>query len=602
MNKTIDINVPVLARVEGEGALDLRIEDGRITDLKLRIFEPPRYFEKFLEGRSYMDVLDTVARICGICPVAYQMSAAQAIEAVFRVQETPWVQSMRKLMYCGEWLQSHSLHIHMLAAPDFLGVNSVIEMAVDNLEAVQRGLRLQALGNDLIALLGARSVHPVGMCVGGFFSAPGQADVDAMKNRLQDAMADAEGVLQWVSGFNLPDDTQDFISVSLRHAQDYPMNGGRIVSDSGLDIAIEDYEQYFAEQHISHSTALHSLLEGRPYLVGPLARLNLNQDRLPPTVKSALQRCGVSFPSKNMFHSIIARAIEILYAVHAAHELLQDYKPAAQPAIQVNTSPGTGFGCTEAPRGLLWHRYELDQNGTVQRARIVPPTSQNQARMEQDLSQSLYNYGLENKTDKLRLHAEKVIRNYDPCISCATHFLKLSVDRGENPDDETVAAQPACIQTKAASARNTKDTVRIIGVGSPVGGDVLGWQVVQRLRNDTGFASRPGLQIVYLDRPGLQLLDAMQGAAAVILVDAVSGTAAQGSVVETGKDALLEQESRLSTHHLGVAEALQLAHALNRLPEKLLLVGLETGGDAHWLASEYELEELTRVIQNRAGD
>jgi len=338
--KTININVPVLARVEGEGALDLRIEDGSITDLKLRIFEPPRYFEKFLEGRSYQDVLDTVARICGICPVAYQMTAVQALESVFFIsqestQVTPWTRNMRRVMYCGEWLQSHSLHIHMLAAPDFLGVNSIIEMARDNDEAVRRGLRLQTLGNDLIALFGARSVHPVGVCVGGFSRAPEPAAVSAMVQRLAAAKQDAEAVVRWVASLDLPHDEQDFTSVSLRHSHDYPMDAGRIVSDRGLDIAINEFEEFFTEHHIPHSTALHCLLQGEPYLLGPLARLNLNLDRLPAESRALLDETGIVFPSRNMFHSIVARAVEMHVVVCDAWRLLQDYQRPDQAAVDV---------------------------------------------------------------------------------------------------------------------------------------------------------------------------------------------------------------------------------------------------------------------------
>ncbi|MGD9708392.1 MAG: nickel-dependent hydrogenase large subunit, partial [Halothiobacillaceae bacterium] len=181
--RTVSIHVPALTRVEGEGALRLRIEQGRIETLALNIFEPPRYFEKFLEGRRYTEVLDIVARICGICPVAYQMSAASALEDAFGLDPGPWVQAMRRVFYCGEWIQSHALHIHLLAAPDFLGYGSAVAMAADHPEVVRRGLSLQGLGNDLIRLFGGRSVHPVGACVGGFHHAPSVAEVESMLAR-----------------------------------------------------------------------------------------------------------------------------------------------------------------------------------------------------------------------------------------------------------------------------------------------------------------------------------------------------------------------------------------------------------------------------------
>jgi coenzyme F420-reducing hydrogenase alpha subunit len=427
--RSVSIHVPAMTRVEGEGSLRLQIENGKIEQLTLDIFEPPRYFEKFLEGRRYHEVIDTVARICGICPIAYQMSAAQALENVFGLQPGQWVRDMRRVFYCGEWLQSHALHVHLLAAPDFLGFDSVVGMAEQHPDAVRRGLRLQGLGNDLIRLLGGRSVHPVGACVGGFFKAPAQSEVDGMLERLRAALPEAEELVSWAAALPMPVDQQGFINVSLRHETDYPLAEGRIVSDQGLDIAVEQCEDHFIEEHRAQSTALFSSLHGEPYLVGPLARLNLNLDRLPASSLALLEQSKIPFPSNNMFYSLFARALEIHIAIVEAIRLLEDYRPPSSPHVEVEIKAGIGFGATEAPRGLLWHRYEVDEQGVIRSARIVPPTSQNQARIEADLHRSLMNFGLAQADDALRLRAETVIRNYDPCISCATHFLKIAVDR-----------------------------------------------------------------------------------------------------------------------------------------------------------------------------
>ncbi|MCB1789574.1 MAG: Ni/Fe hydrogenase subunit alpha [Gammaproteobacteria bacterium] len=427
--RNVRIHVPALTRVEGEGSLRLHIAQGEIEELALDIFEPPRYFEKFLEGRDHAEVIDTVARICGICPVAYQMSAAQALEHAFGIDPGPWARAMRRVFYCGEWLQSHALHIHLLAAPDFLGFDSVVGMAEQYPDEVRRGLRLQGLGNTLIRLLGARSVHPVGACVGGFHRAPTPAEVDEMLAALRAGLEDAVALLRWAASLDVPDDHQTFTSVSLRHATDYPLAEGRIVSDRGLDIDCGDYERHFREEHRPQSTALFALLDDEPYLVGPLARLNLNFDRLPETTRRLVDATGVRFPSDNMFHSLLARAIEIHIAVVEAIRLLERYQAPDSPQVAVSPRAGVGIGATEAPRGLLWHRYAFDGNGIVRSARIVPPTSQNQARIEVDLRRSLLALGLDRDDADLRLRAETVIRNYDPCISCATHFLSLSVER-----------------------------------------------------------------------------------------------------------------------------------------------------------------------------
>ena len=432
MNKprTRTIKVDALARVEGEGALEVLIEAGQIVDLKLRIYEPPRLFEKLLEGREYSEVPDIVARICGICPVAYQMSAVQAIESVLGMDPGPWVRAMRRVFYCGEWIESHSLHIHLLAAPDFLGFNSITEMAKVYPNEVRRGLRLQALGNDLIALFGARSVHPVGAKVGGFHHAPAAAQVAALCGKLRAALPEAAQLVRWTASLKLPDEVQDFASVALRHPAEYPMNEGRIVSDQGLNIGIDAFDRHFREHQVPHSTALHCLMDGKPYLVGSLARVNLNRDRFPEEVKTVLAETGILWPSGNMFHSIVARAAEIYYALWEAARILETYRVPDFPGVTASSATaGVGYGCTEAPRGLLWHRYELNTAGHIVAARIVPPTSQNQARIEENLHQALLALGLDQDQEKLRFHCEQVIRNYDPCISCATHFLDLRLRR-----------------------------------------------------------------------------------------------------------------------------------------------------------------------------
>jgi len=427
--RSLKVNVPLLARVEGEGALDLDIDRGQLVAARLRIFEPPRFFEKLVEGRQVEEMPDLVARICGICPVAYQMSAVHALESIAGLQPGGWVRDMRRLLYCGEWIESHCLHIHLLAAPDFLGFPNAAAMAREYPEEVRRGLQLQHLGNEIMALLGGRSVHPVGACIGGFHRAPSQAAISRLRGRLHDAVPLAEELVRWTASLALPHARQSFISVALRHPTEYPLNEGRIVSSDGLDISIAEYPEHFAEQHRSTSTALYSLYRGQPYLVGPLARLNLNLDLLPQPVRRNLVRTEVPFPSSNPYHSIVARAVEVHYALLEALRILDDYRLPDAPRVEPKHRAGVGFGCTEAPRGLLWQQWETDAEGRVLSCRIVPPTSQNQARIEEDLRLSIEAAGLDSPAETLRSRAEAVIRNYDPCISCATHFLTLRIHR-----------------------------------------------------------------------------------------------------------------------------------------------------------------------------
>ncbi len=427
--RRIEINTPALTRVEGEGALELTIAGTRIESLRLRIFEPPRYFEKFLEGREYTEVPDITARICGICPVAYQMSAVEALERAHQITPTPWVQAMRRVMYCGEWIQSHALHIHLLALPDFLGFDNALTMGKQHAAVLSRGLKLQSLGNQIIRLFGGRSVHPVGVRVGGFYKAPAPKAAADLADKLAASIPDAVDLAKWIADIEIPTVEQDWISVSLRHPDEYPMIGDRIIASDGLDIPIEAFEQHFREQHVPHSTALHATYHDRPYLVGPLARLNLNLDRLPAQTRKLISDTGIAFPSHNMYHSMLARAFEIQIALLEAVRLLRDYR-TVDDCWQTHTpQAGVGCGATEAPRGLLWHRYETDSDGLIRSAIIVPPTSQNQARIEEDIARTLTALGLDQAEDQLRFEAERVIRNYDPCISCATHFLRLNVHR-----------------------------------------------------------------------------------------------------------------------------------------------------------------------------
>ncbi|RDI43410.1 Ni/Fe hydrogenase subunit alpha [Aquicella lusitana] len=429
MNKITTVNIPVLTRIEGETALHVQISDGKIQSLELRIYEPPRFFEKLLVGRGVQELLDIVARICGLCPVAYQMSAVQAIENIVGIKPSAWVRNMRRLFYCGEWLQNHSLHIHMLALPDFLGYASAIDMAKDYGDEVRRGLRLQKLGNDLIKILGARSVHPVGTLVGGFSHAPPKREVKDLLAHLYQGLDDAEQLLRWLTKLELPEQSQKFVCVSLSHSSEYPMNEGKIVSDEGLDIEIDQFDAHFAEHQVSYSNALKCLLHGKSYLLGPLARVNCNFSLLPSNVKQLVKELGFQFPIKNMFYSIIARAIESMLCFSEAIRILECYDYPESAFSLYETQAGIGYGCTEAPRGLLWHRFELDKNGLIQSARIVPPTSQNQARIEEDLHDSLTQLGLDKPENELRKYSEVLIRNYDPCISCSTHFLDMRVSR-----------------------------------------------------------------------------------------------------------------------------------------------------------------------------
>jgi len=427
---TRTIKVDYLARVEGEGALNVVIRDGKVREAELRIFEPPRFFEAFLRGRAYSEAPDITARICGICPVAYQMSAVHAMEDALGIVVEGPLRELRRLLYCGEWIESHALHIYMLHAPDFLGYEGAIEMARDHAEIVKRGLALKKAGNALMSLVGGREVHPINVRVGGFYRAPSKREMHAMLDGTKRARDMALETVRWVSRFDFPERTRDYEFVSLSHPNEYPLNGGRIVSNRGLNIPVREYDDHFVESHVAHSTALHSHIKERgAYLVGPLARFALNFDRLSPLAREAAKGAGLASPCTNPYRSIVVRAVEVVYACDEAIRIIEDYEEPARPFVPAEVHAGTGYAATEAPRGMLYHRYRIADDGSIIDAQIVPPTSQNQPSIEDDL-RLLIDGWIDLPDDELRHRCEQTVRNYDPCISCSTHFLDLRVDRG----------------------------------------------------------------------------------------------------------------------------------------------------------------------------
>jgi coenzyme F420-reducing hydrogenase alpha subunit len=428
-HKIRDLTVEGLARVEGEGAMHVVVTDGEVTDVRLRIYEPPRFFEAFLRGRAYTEPPDITARICGICPVAYQMSACQAIEqACGAVLDEP-LRALRRLLYCGEWIESHVLHIYFLHAPDFLGAGSALELAKDHRDLVEKALQLKKVGNDIMEIVGGRAIHPVNVRLGGFYRAPTKRELRPLAERLRWARDAALDTVRWVSGFDFPDLEVDHELVALHHPDEYAITQGRVVSDRGLDIEVAEFLEHIVEEHVPHSTSLHGhIIERGRYLVGPLARYTLNYDQLPAVAREAATDAGLGKECRNPFRSIVVRAVETVAACDEAVRIIEEYSEPDRPAVPVEPRAGVGHGATEAPRGILYHRYSIDDEGTILEADIVPPTAQNQDAIEADL-RKLVTANLELDDHDLQHLCEQSIRNYDPCISCSTHFLDFTVER-----------------------------------------------------------------------------------------------------------------------------------------------------------------------------
>lgn len=426
---TKTIKVDYLARVEGEGALRIEIKQGKLDDVKLKIFEPPRFFEALLRGRHFTEAPDITARICGICPVAYLMGAVHAMEMICKTRISQPVRLLRRLIYCGEWIESHVLHMAMLHAPDFLGYPDAITMAGDHPDIVKKALRIKKIGNDIMVMLGGREIHPINVRVGGFYKTPSRRELIRLLPDLHWGLDAALELTRFASGLKFQPFEQDYEFVCLSHPDEYPFNEGRLVSNKGIDVPITEYDDVLIEEHVPHSTALHSRVKGRGHChVGPLARYALNHDRLTPLAREAARNAGLDATCRNPFQSIVVRGIEVIFAFEEAIRLVEGYEEPDRPFEPAEPRAGTGYGCTEAPRGICYHRYTIDESGTIQDAKIVSPTAVNQKTIENDLWHFVER-NIDKPDDMLRGECEQAIRNYDPCISCSAHFLDLKVER-----------------------------------------------------------------------------------------------------------------------------------------------------------------------------
>jgi coenzyme F420-reducing hydrogenase alpha subunit len=426
--ETRTLSVGALTRVEGEGALHISLKGEKLQSVQLNIYEPPRFFEAFLRGRAYTEPPDLTARICGICPVAYQVSACNAIEEACGIHVDDDLVALRRLLYCGEWINSHALHIYLLHAPDFLGYADIIGMARDHAAAVERGLALKKAGNQLMEFVGGRAIHPVNLRLGGFYSVPTKLQFKPVAEQLRRALDNALATVEWVSGFDFPALELDHEFVALTAAGLYPIENGLIARSAGPAFAAADFTSHVAESQVPYSTALHATLDGGRYLTGPLARYSLNSSALSPIAAQAATNAGLSAECRNPFRSIMVRAVEVVYAIEEALRIIDEYERPSRPSVDVPASPGVGHGVSEAPRGLLYHRYQIDDAGLIASATIIPPTSQNQAAIEADLAR-VVTENLFLDDDALTALCEKTIRSYDPCISCSAHFLRLTVQR-----------------------------------------------------------------------------------------------------------------------------------------------------------------------------
>lgn len=429
--------IDYLSRVEGETGITAEIRNGVVT-VRARVFEAPRFFESFLRGRHYSDVADFTARICGICPVAYQMSAVHAIEKVFGVEVEEPIRELRRLLYCGEWIESHALHIYLLQGPDFYGAESAWSKR-EYLPIAKRGLSFKKLGNRILSLLGGRPIHPVSVKVGGFSKLPEKQVLLSILPDLKRAYEESLGEIERAARLLFEENHTNVECVSLCDPREYPMNHGSAVSNKGINTSMSGFLDVVRETQVEHSTALHSEIRKAgcesPYLVGPISRVNLNNERLPAEITAKMEECGISLPITNTRMGIVARSIELSYAFHEATRIIQAYEAPSMPSVAFNPREGEAAWITEAPRGMLIHWYELDDSGYVKNCTLIPPTSQNLGQIERDLRDFIQSH-IDKPVNFIKNESEKIVRGYDPCISCSVHLVVLDGKKEGKPPYE----------------------------------------------------------------------------------------------------------------------------------------------------------------------
>lgn len=424
MTKKITLNH--ITKVEGHANLEIEIDDGKLTKCELGVVEGARFFEGIVVGRKYDEIKEITSRICGICSVGHCMTSLKATEDAFGIEVSKQTKLLRELMTIGERIRSHATHLYFLALPDYLGYESAIEMAPKYKKEVEMALHMMKTGNDLVTLTGGRQMHPVSSIVGGFTHIPSKKDVEYLLDLLKESRSYGLKTLKLFCSLKYPDLELDIEFIALKSDKDMPLLDGPVISNKGLKTNTKDYVNFIEEYINKYSTAKFAVRNGKGYMTGALARVNLNHRNLRTDIKRILSDHHILFPSNNMFHNNVAQAIELLIWIDNSVEILEKVDLKPEPPLDIKPKAGIGRAATEVPRGILFHEYEFDENGDVLSCDIITPTVQNLRSMEDYISLYVGNMLKANKEkDYITLEIEKLIRAFDPCFSCSAHFLKV---------------------------------------------------------------------------------------------------------------------------------------------------------------------------------
>jgi sulfhydrogenase subunit alpha len=428
---TVNVNVHHLTRVEGHGNIVVDVKNGEVLRCEWQVVEAPRFFEAMLRGRPYYEASHITSRICGICSVGHATASLRATETALGlrpgVEVSEQTELLRKLMFHGEIIDSHVLHVYMLVAPDFFGVGSVLPLAASHPEVVLRALRIKKLSGDLCAMIGGRHTHPVAMTVGGFTYLPAPRDLEAMRQRLVAARQDMDETMALLKTLPWPQFERETEYVSLQKEDEYAFIDGRVATTDGFSYDLADYRRVTNEYMVPQSTAKHAKHNRGSYMVGALARFNNNYGQLHPRAKAAAAELGMVPIVTNPFLNSGAQAIEMVHCIEDSIQIIDkllDRGLKEEPRYQFQGKGGEGVGSCDVPRGILFHNYVIDDEGLIQGANCVIPTNQNHANIQLDM-EALVPTILDRSQEEITLMLEMLVRAYDPCISCSTHLVQV---------------------------------------------------------------------------------------------------------------------------------------------------------------------------------
>ncbi|MDO8963058.1 MAG: Ni/Fe hydrogenase subunit alpha [Coriobacteriia bacterium] len=417
------LTVEHVARIEGHGNISIHVEDGVVHEIKLDVVEPARFFESMVVGRRFDEAPLITSRICGICSPNHQLTSIKAMEAALGVEVSERTKLLRKLLVYGSYLQNHATHLYVFAAPDFVGLPSVFPLAATHPDIVERALKIKKLGNELTSLVGGRSVHPVTAVIGGFTSEPDPRALDAFRALLAGVAADALATVDLFASFEVPAFESAGEMLALTAEDDYAIyEGDTAALDAGWRRPAGEYRDFIREDVVGHSNAKHSTVDGRPFLVGSVARMNLNAGKLNLAGRDALARSGVTLPTRNPFHTNVLQAVELADAAERCSgyiERLLEMGGSSEP-VSFCIKAGEGGSATEAPRGTLYHSYAIDDDGIITRGDVITPTAQNLANLEADM-RGFAPTVAHREEKEFTLLVEELVRAYDPCLSCSVH-------------------------------------------------------------------------------------------------------------------------------------------------------------------------------------